>query len=488
MKSFRAFLVALLLVTLNCSSKNLSAIFSYSKFNSDKAGPFIETYLSVAGNSVNYVKLNNSDYQSVITINIMFKDTASKVVYNDTYNLNSPVIKDTNATAFNFIDQQRIPLSNGKYTLTISITDKNGNGKTSTVSDTLMVDFNKKNISLSDITFLESYNKTATETIFSKSGYDLIPYVDNFYPKSVSSLKFYCEIYNTANVLGAETPYLLSYFILNTENKMIMDDFNVIKKQKAEPITVVLTEFNISELPSGNYQAVVELRNKDNELIGQADRFFQRSNSDVSAKANSIENIKVDNTFIATVTDRDTLADYIACLRPISNAQQTMWHDNQLKTADVRMMQQFIYDFWYKKNPADPDNAWQIYKAQVNAINQYYGDKYNKGYTTERGRVHLQYGPPNSIDRHEHEPDAYPYEIWHYYQIKSKTNRKFVFYNPNLTGNDYRLLHSDMQGEVNNINWNMDLYKRNSSSNDMDNNKRLQFMGNQSQDAFDVPK
>ena len=488
MKSIRALVIALIVVNLNTQAKNLNAIFSYSKFNSEKAGPFIETYLSVAGNSVNYMPLSSAGYQSVITINILFKDTAGKAVYNDTYNLNSPVITDTNATAFNFIDQQRIPLANGNYTLIISITDKNGNGKTDKVSDTVLVNFNSQTVSVSDITFLESYNKTDKETIFTKSGYDLIPYVDNFYPKSITSLKFYCEIYNTAVALGAETPYLLSYYILNTESKMIMDDFNVIKKQKAEAITVLLSEFNITQLPSGNYEAIVELRNKNNEVIGQSSRFFQRSNSDVSAKANSIENIRVENTFISTTTNSDTLADYIACLRPISNAQQTMWHDNQLKTADVRMMQQFIYDFWYKKNPADPNYAWQIYKAQVNAINQYYGDRFNKGYTTERGRVHLQYGPPNSIDRHEHEPDAYPYEIWHYYRIKNQTNRKFVFYNPNLTGNDYRLLHSDMPGEVNNTSWNIDLYKRNTSNNNLDNTKRIQNIGNQSQDAFDVPK
>ncbi len=488
MNPFRSIVIALLLVSFNCSAKNLNAIFSYSKFNSEKSGPFIETYLSVTGNSVNYVPLNGAGYQSVITINLVFKDSAGKAVYNDAYNLNSPVITDTNATAFNFIDQQRIPVSNGKYTLIISITDKNGNGKTSSVSDTLLVDFNTQKVSVSDITFLDSYKKTETETIFSKSGYDLIPYVDNFYPKNIKSLKFYCEIYNTALVLGAETPYLLSYYILNTESKMIMDDFNVIRKQKADSITVILSEFNISELPSGNYQVVVELRNKNNEVISQSARFFQRSNSDVSAKATSIENIRVDNTFIATITDRDTLADYIACLRPISNPQQTMWHDNQLKTADARMMQQFFYDFWYKKNPADPNQAWQIYKAQVNAINEFYGDRFNKGYTTERGRVHLQYGPPNSIDRHEHEPDAYPYEIWHYYKIKNQTNKKFVFYNPNLAGNDYRLLHSDMTGEVNNPSWNIDLYKRNTPNTNLDNTKRIQNMGNQSQDAFDVPK
>lgn len=488
MKKFLLFLLILLTANIYSNAKNVQAIFSYSKFNALKEGPFIETYLSVAGYSVNYVKLPNSGYQSVITISILFKDTSGMAVYSDTYNLNSPVVNDTNATSFNFIDQQRIPLPNGSYTLTISIKDKNGNGKTSTVSDTLSLNFNEQLISLSDITFLDSYKKTETENIFSKSGYDLIPYVDNFYPKSINALKFYTEIYNTAAVLGISTPYLLTYYILNTESKAIMNDFNVVKKQNSEPVTVVMSEFNITNLPSGNYKLVVELRNKNNELIGLTERFFQRSNADAVVKDNSLENIKVENTFISNVTDPDTLADYIACLRPISNAKQTTWHDNQLKTANVKMMQQFFYDFWYKKNPENPEKSWQEYKAQVNAIDQIYGDRFTRGYTTERGRVHLQYGVPNSITRSEHEPDAYPYEIWHYYKIKNQSNVKFVFYNPNLTGNDYRLLHSDMPGEVYNASWNIDLYKRNTSNNNLDNTKRYQYIGNQSQNSFDVPK
>jgi hypothetical protein len=73
-------------------------------------------------------------------------------------------------------------------------------------------------------------------------------------------------------------------------------------------------------------------------------------------------------------------------------------------------------------------------------------------------------------------------------KLRIKTNRKFVFFNPNLVGNDYRLLHSDMNGEVMNNNWSMDLHKRNSQSLDYDVEKRRQYIGNQSQDSFDVPR
>jgi GWxTD domain-containing protein len=207
-----------------------------------------------------------------------------------------------------------------------------------------------------------------------------------------------------------------------------------------------------------------------------------------AAEESGFENIIIDNTFISSITDADTLADYIACLRPISNAMQTTWQDNQLKGANTKLMQQFFFNFWYNKNPQNPDESWQAYKAQVKAVDRYYGDKFTKGYTTERGRVYLQYGVPNSVNRNEHEPDAYPYEIWHYYKLKNQSNIKFVFYNPNLAGNDYRLLHSDANGELHNPNWNIELYKRNTNDNDFDNVKREQNFGNHSQETYDNPK
>jgi GWxTD domain-containing protein len=37
------------------------------------------------------------------------------------------------------------------------------------------------------------------------------------------------------------------------------------------------------------------------------------------------------------------------------------------------------------------------YLEQVKKVNASYGNNLNMGYDTERGRVYLQYGPPNAI-------------------------------------------------------------------------------------------
>ena len=84
------------------------------------------------------------------------------------------------------------------------------------------------------------------------------------------------------------------------------------------------------------------------------------------------------------------------------------------------------------------------------------------------GIIYLKYGAPNSIYTSKHEPSAYPYEIWTYWKTEKETNRKFVFYNPNIAGKEYELLHSNATGEIKTNNWDRMLQKRNNTLYDFD--------------------
>jgi GWxTD domain-containing protein len=152
-------------------------------------------------------------------------------------------------------------------------------------------------------------------------------------------------------------------------------------------------------------------------------------------------------------------------------------------------MQQFFYDFWVKRSPINPEKAWQDYRAEVIKVNREFSNQVKKGYATERGRVYLKYGPPNTISKSYNEPSAYPYEVWHYYKLDNQSNRKFVFYNPDLISNDFALLHSDAQGEPFNNQWQMLLYKRDTPSRSFDQEQRnVDSFGNKAGENFANPR
>ena len=140
------------------------------------------------------------------------------------------------------------------------------------------------------------------------------------------------------------------------------------------------------------------------------------------------------------------------------------------------------------RNENEPAKAWAKYFIEVQKVNHAYRTMIRKGYETDRGRVYLQYGPPNNIAAVNSDPNSYPYEIWHYYTLSNQRNKKFVFYEPDLVTNDYELIHSDAIGEVNNPAWQLVLNKRSDSTNDPDATKGQDYFGGKANDYFNNPR
>ena len=86
-------------------------------------------------------------------------------------------------------------------------------------------------------------------------------------------------------------------------------------------------------------------------------------------------------------------------------------------------------------------------------VEENYGTSTRAGFETDRGVVFLKYGIPNTTVSRPNDPGQYPYEIWQYYHLDKRNNVRFVFYNPQFVGNDYRLIYSDLPNEHYNANW-----------------------------------
>ena len=92
----------------------------------------------------------------------------------------------------------------------------------------------------------------------------------------------------------------------------------------------------------------------------------------------------------------------------------------------------FIENFWRRRNP-DPDSPENSYREEhyrrIAYANEHFGAG-EPGWKTDRGRIYIEYGAPDSIDSHpgggtyERPPDegggetvTYPFEVWHYRYI-----------------------------------------------------------------------
>lgn len=455
-------------------AKKLKAVFAYASFSTPNNENYLETYLSVDGTSVKYVKNANKKFQGSIQITIVCKQD-DKIIAVDKYNLLTPEMLDTSKTDFSFLDQKRISLTNGDYILEIIIKDNNAPENESNVSQKVHIDFPSNKISMSDISLIESYTKNEKPGEMTKNGFDMVPMVDNFYFTNLDKLIFYNEIYNTQKLAPNES-FLLTYYLEDAQSLQKIEAFTQFKKQKAQNVIVTLGEFQIGELASGNYNLVVELRNKMNELLIQKKTFIQRSNKNSKADLNTLNGINTSNTFVSHYT-LDQLAENIRCLTPISSADELNYAKILLANKNQIQMQQYLIYFWQKRDSGNPQAAWEKYEGEVRKVNEAYSSKFTKGYDTDRGIIYLRYGPPNNIRKNDFDSQTYPYEIWHYYKIKNFTNKRFVFYSPDNIANELVLLHSDVPGERNDPQWKYKILARTLKNADNDKDPNNSYYG-----------
>jgi GWxTD domain-containing protein len=485
---FAIFFFALMVLGISLQAKNIQAYLNYSTFMVPGKGPFIETYLSVAGESVIYVKNDNGQLQGSIEVTFIFRQDGEIKDF-DKYQLFSPEVADTGDINFSFLDQQRYFIPQGEYEMEIIINDLNAGKKPFSAIQPVTLKFDEDEVCFSGIQLVKSFSASTQQNITTKGGYDLIPMIYNFYPESTNKLTYYTEIYNSDKTLGPNEKFLVVSQIKSFETGNSLKDFASYKKYDAKQVIPVLNEYDISRLPSGNYLIMIEVRNKLNELVAKNELFIQRSNPNIQFAVEELAAIDVNSTFANKITSNDTLLEYIKCLDPIATELEKTYIHKQSESSELKTKQQFFYSFWFSRDQLNPEKAWREYYEQVLIVDAAYRTQISEGYETDRGRVYLKYGPPNIISESYNEPSSYPYEIWHYYQLgDNQRNKKFVFYSTDMLTNSFVLLHSDAIGEVSNYKWQIFLNSRWYDPYNVDADKAPSIYGSEVEDYYRNPR
>jgi GWxTD domain-containing protein len=484
---FLFFLTVIFFSVTPARAQHLSAFMQNGAFLSTQTDtPYIETYITVLGKSVHYVKNQRGRFEGALQVKLMYMRDSNTVSAFDKYILQTPEIDDTTNVTFNLLDLRRVSLPDGDYTVDLEIQDVNSTAEVVKHKQGLNVHFNRDKLDFSSIELVENYSPTTTKNVFSKNGYDIKPFIFNYYPTSVNKIKFYNEIYNTEKVVGNED-VIITYAIRHAEQEKVVNELFRFAKQKAAPVNIVFSEFDITDLPSGNYLVQVQVKNKKNELLGEQNVFFQRFNKNSIGELENIALLDVNNTFAMDIT-ADSLTFFLKSLYPKAEAYEREYILRVIQKNDEKIMRQFFYNFWKKRNDSLPAKEWMTYKTQVNYVDRVYKSPISYGFETDRGRVYLQYGIPNRIDGSDREPGAFPYEIWQYYKLPNgQTNVRFVFCNSDMVTNDYKLIHSEALGEIYDARWRFKIHNTFKDSNgfyDLDVTDFKDSWGSQVDDYF----
>jgi len=452
MKKTAILTLVLMLVSATFAQK-LSVLIDYKSYCTANNEPYLEISSYINGQSVTYLPNEQGQYQAEVRITVQAFLSDSLINKLDYILVSEPFEDSIAATKPNFGDIQNLQLNNGEYLLQFSIQDMKTTTKPVYYTDVVVIYYPEDNVTISDISLYQGVSKEQEESIFNKYGYALAPLFYAYVPESIYSLPFSCEIYNTDRLAGDEMITIKSYITCFENNLMPYNEARFTTKAKVKPVVVTLGEIGIFKLPSGNFNLIVDVYSQDSVLLATNSCFFQRSNPNIKLSLSDFNSVNVENTFVDQIKDTAKLLEYVRFLYPISTPVEKEFYKVTMKRIPMESLQKFFYSFWLKRDPVNPQKAWETYFEKVKYVNKVYGCKLVQGYRTDRGRVYLQYGPPNSIFESPFDSHSYPYEIWHYYHCVDQSNVKFIFYNTDLVSNDFELLHSDKRGELQDPFW-----------------------------------
>jgi GWxTD domain-containing protein len=292
---------------------------------------------------------------------------------------------------------------------------------------------------LSDVEFATSIRKGTEGAQFYKNTLEVIPNVGGVYGENQHCF-FYLEAYNLL-VDPKRTDYIIRTSVLDAVGREVMARERQ-RKNVAES-SVLIDEFSIEMMKSGTYTLYVALLDTGRKMVSTTGRKFFVYNPSLGVDS-SLLNISTSLPMVAFVSMDEPEIDreFSACRYVAQGDEKSQY----AKLAGADAKRKFMSDFWRKR----PAGLREEYLSRVAYATANYPVGNQPGYQTDRGRVHIVYGPPDDVERHPNESDMRPYEIWTYHNIQGGVMFVFVLRN---VGGQYELVHSTHRDELQDANW-----------------------------------
>lgn len=450
MKYFFALVFTAFLFTLQ--AKSLRVMIDSKQFYAPKTGTYVELNMQFFARSIHFKGDSIQGFSASIATQIVITQD-EKVVQFDKYKIDQRFGgKDYVEDVYSL---KRFTLGPGTYTVEYDFIDLNNPKDTIQFSQEIEVTRAPETAFFSEVLLLEKLIKTNNQNAFVRNGFEMIPRLMNYYNVEAERLVAYVELYNTH--LYTDLPkFAVRYYLRDIQNGRRIENYTTTKVYSGAEVIPLLVSLNVAELMTGTYDLTFEFLDADEQIVKKQYVTLERFNPTREEVTQDYSNVILDPRFFELLPN-DSVFFYLESLTPISSRADVTQIYTLMEKKDIELAKKYFQAYWLRTNSRGATDAWLKYKQSVDAVQKEFGTVLLPGFKSDRGRVFLQYGPPNAKVQRPNEPGDYPYEIWQYYKIGNFSNRRFVFYNPTSVGNEYVLLHSDMPGELFNNRWIQDV-------------------------------
>jgi len=437
--------------TFNLAQNKLAFDFDFAQFGYDSTSNYVEFYYSFDQSKLSLIENNNSFLVKAKLMVQLQNLENNEFIVNKQWMLNN-AIKDTAnfKNAKSLVGVLGFVVPKGNYRLSISANDGMDKSLSFSKSEEFnVVPFIRDNFTISDVQLASNIKKEGADknSLFFKNTLEVEPNPTDLYSKHAPVLFYYSEVYNLLKS-NSKDKLFLQKLIVNSNNDVIYN-----KKQKMfvnNKSIVEIGAINLKKYPTDTYKLTLIVSDSNaNRKVFSSKKFFLY-NPDVKLASTGAKAAKgfIGSQFaVYTMKECD---DLFRRSRYIARQNEIDQYDS---IDSLNAKRDFLYKFWRKRDPfpeTRKNEALSDYLKRIAYVNKHFGTMQKEGFKTDRGRVYLEYGPPDQIDRYPNQTEQKPYEIWQYQSIEGGV----IFVFADLTGySDYELLTSTKRGEVRDDNW-----------------------------------
>ncbi len=263
-----------------------------------------------------------------------------------------------------------------------------------------------------------------------------------------------CELYQ----VGTYFPngFVVEYAVENTYGDRVLQ-FEVERFPYGDSYVEAMN-VALDTLPSGSYTVSMTIRDSETtsgETLTIA-RNFDLVNLGDEAGAVPVVRVSLEEEFAKSpfyvFGEERCDREFDFLFGRLSQGQRDLYNS----LTEIRGKQRYLFSYWLHRDP-EPDTREneareEFYDLIAYAKQHFSTPVHPDGWDSDRGRVLLKYGMPETRERHIIDVDKRPYEEWFYQQLPSQGPAEFVFVD--LSGHaQYILVHSSAKGEVADPNW-----------------------------------
>ncbi|MCF8240321.1 MAG: GWxTD domain-containing protein [Melioribacteraceae bacterium] len=369
--------------------------------------------------------------EAAYSIRFFINDNFGKLItskeWETTVNLQQ---RDNETLSRAIYDQWAELMEAGSYRIQIRLKDIHTDRYGTAEAQITIKKFNNVEFISSEIEFVSQIKNDNGSSPFVKGNKSVVPNPWRRYGILNPVIYFYYELYNIPSIVGDS--FNVQYRFVDLNGTSLKTFPKSVLHIPGASISVI-HGLNVSNVASGIYLLEVEIVDSNDEALLINSRQFEVIQADyISKSTEANEALDISKKVAEYLLSPDEFSKY-----------EDLNENGKLE---------FMLNYWRNQDPNPATKENEYLKTIINRYlfaNKNFSWANIEGWSTERGRVLIQFGIPDEINRFPFEDFLAPYEVWIY---SRERQFKFIFGDKRSDGR-YILLHSTLEGEIYNSNW-----------------------------------